>query len=269
MATKTIKKYVQMLSATDDKTLDKICEYEKQGKLNEHLDDVIAPYKPVDGTYNYFPKLTIKTFFQKHFIVAPFRRYSNKVFQTKVVGRENLKGVKSAIVCSNHVNKLDCMAIQYALKPHKTYMTAAQFNNMEGFLGDMMRLGGMMPMGDSFPAMKNLDEAIAKLLKSGNYVAFFPERAEWWGYEKPRPLLNGAYHFAVKNNVPIIPVFITFNQTEASKKDRKGMKQFVVNIGKPIHAPKGLNAGEAKEWLKEQNYKTNCEIYEQFYGKKL
>ena len=264
-----VKKYVKLLTETDDKTLDRIAEYEAIGRLNDHLEDAMAPYTPVEGDYNYFPKGTIKTFFQRHFFLKPLYRQTMKTFQIKVNGKENLQGINAAIVCSNHVNKLDCLAVQYACEPKKTYFTAAHFNNMQGFVGDMMRLGGMLPMGESFAARKNLDSAITRFLNEGNFITFFPERAEWWGYEKPRPLLNGAYHFAVKNNVPVIPVFITFNQTEASKRDRKGIKQFVVNIGKPLYAPQGLSFNEAKEWLKNENYKTNCAIYEQFYGKKL
>lgn len=258
-----------MLSATDDKTLDKISEYESMGRFNDHLEDSIAPYKAVSGNFEYLPKKTFKMFLQKTFIVNPFCRYANKVFGTKVCGRENLKGLNGAIVCCNHINKLDCVAVQYALKPKKTYITAAEFNNMDSFLGDMMRLGGMLPMGESFAAMKNIDGVITKLLNEGNFILFYPERAEWWGYEKPRPLLNGAYHFAVKNNVPVLPLFITFNKTEASEKDRKGLKQFVVNIGKPLYPPTGISSAQKKEWLKNENYKTNCRIYENFYGRTL
>ena len=31
---------------------------------------------------------------------------------------------------------------------------------------------------------------------------------QWWNYEKPRPQLRGAATLAVKNNVPILPVFV-------------------------------------------------------------
>lgn len=262
-----LSEMVIQLSSVDDETLDKIAQYEKEGRFNEHLEGSLAPYTPVGADYNYLPKTTLKGLLQKQFIVKPFCRCANKLFKTEVIGSENLARVKGAIVCCNHVNKLDCVAVQYACRPRKTYMTAAEFNNMEGFLGDMMRLGGMMPMSTSFSAQKNFDAAISKILDDGNFVTFFPERAEWWGYEKPRPLLPGAYHYAVKFGVPIIPIFITFRETAASRADRKGLKQFVINIAPPIYADEKLSDAEKRKYLQDKNAEAWQKIYDGFYGK--
>jgi len=264
-----LSEMVIQLSSVDDETLDKIEEYEKEGKFNEHLDAVLAPYTPVGADFEYIPKASLKHFFQKKFIIKPFCNYANKLFKTEVVGRENLAALKGkgSIVCCNHVNKLDCVAVKYACRPHETYMTAAEFNNMEGFLGDMMRLGGMMPMGTSFSAQKNFDSAVGKILGDGGFVTFFPERAEWWGYEKPRPLLPGAYHYAVKFGVPVVPVFITFRETSASRADRKGLKQFVVNIAPPIYPDEKLDDAGKRKYLMDKNAEVWQKIYDDFYGR--
>lgn len=263
------EKYAKMLSATTESTLDKIIEYEREGRFNDHLDGENAPpFLPVDENFEYLPKPSVKRALQTFFIIDPFERYTNKkLFRTQVTGKENLQGLHSAIVVCNHVNKLDCMAIKMALRPKKTYVTAANFNNMQGFLGDMMRAGGMLPFGETYTAMKHFDAAIETLLKEGNFVAFFPERAEWWGYEKPRPLFSGAHRYAVKNNVPLLPLFITFTDTEESKKDRTALKQFTVHIAKPVEAPKGVSYREGVDYLVKANEKTWQEIYENFYHK--
>lgn len=269
---KIIKKYVHLLASTDKETIKKIKDFESKGLLNEHLDTNPAPFTPVDEKYQYLPKNIFKKMnlsFKRTFFVNPLMRYTNKFFQTIVVGQENLKNIKSAITVSNHVNKLDCMVIQHALKPHKTYFTAAEFNNMTGFIGDMMRAGRMLPMSSTYGGQKNFLNAIEKLLKKKTFVNFFPERSEWWGYEKPRPQNNGAYHIAIKNNVPIIPIFITFKQTEASKKSCTGIKQFVVNILKPIYPDSNLTFKQNLEQMM-----LNCKIqwektYENFYKKKV
>lgn len=260
-----IKKLAIALASVDDATLDKIDILEKEGRYNEHTDVASAPYREVGGDYDYFPKTTPKTAFQKRFIISPFRKFTNKLFGTEVTGREKLDSVHGAILCCNHVNKLDCMAIQFACRPRRTFFTAAQFNNMTGFLGDMMRLGGMLPMGESYSALKNLDMAIEKIVGRGDFVTFFPERAEWWGYEKPRPLSAGAFRFAVKNNVPVIPLFITFRQTAASKADRKGLKQFVVNISDPIYPPENICPEAAKTYLMSHTAEAWEKIYDEFY----
>ncbi len=276
---KVIKQYAHMLAATDPATIEKIKQFEKEGKFNEHLNPAVGEYIPVDGNYKYIetnPFKRFANFFKRLFVVRPFLRYTNKMFQTEVTGRENLKAIKKSgcIVCCNHVNKLDCAAVIYALRGKKVYTTGAEFNNMQGFLGDMMRVGGLLPLSTSYGAMKNLDATIAKLLKRGNAVTFYPERAEWWGYEKPRPLFSGAFKYAIKNNVPVLPVFITFKslngaESSASREDGTQLKRFVVNILPPLfpsgrQSPKDevlrLKDGCADEWK-------NC--YESFYKKPL
>lgn len=259
-----------MLACTDQQTLDKIKKYESEQKFNEHLDTNVAPYIPVDEKFKYLPTNVfqkVKRFLQTALIINPFCKEVNKIFATKVVGKENLKSIKSAVVVCNHVNKLDCMAIRYALKSNKTYFTAAEFNNMQGFLGDMMRAGGLLPMSNNFSAQKNFLKATNKLLNGKNFVIFFPERAEWWGYEKPRPQFDGAYKIAVSNNVPVIPMFITFKNTQESLADPTKPKQFVVNILKPIFINSKLTAKENIKTMKQ-----NCEqqwqnCYYDFYKK--
>ena len=106
-------------------------------------------------------------------------------------------------------------------------------------------------------------------MKKGDYVLFFPETAEWWMYEKPRPFAKGAFHYATKNNVPVIPMFICFKNT--GKKDKEGfdIKQFNIYILKPIYPKEELNSKENTEYLMNEAYKECVEQYEKFYDKKL
>ena len=52
-----------------------------------------------------------------------------------------------------------------------------------------------------------------KLVSEGKIVNFYPEHALWPRYEKLRPFKPGAFRYAVKFNVPILPLFIEFRQT--------------------------------------------------------
>lgn len=266
------RKYAALLTSTTPETLEKIRQCEAEGRFNDHLDSLEgAVFRPVDGSFEYIPRspwTKLVRALQACFIVKPFTRYTNRVLKTEVTGQEHLKNLHAAIVCCNHVNKLDCLAVQWALRPRKVFTVGAQFNNMEGFLGDMMRVGGFLPLSDRFAAMKHLDQAIAELLQKGRFVTFYPEQSEWWCYEKPRPLKNGAYHYAVKNNVPVLPVFITFRPTEASRKSETGLKQFVVNILPPIRPAEGLTGKAAVADLKAQNAKAWQDAYDAFYHAK-
>ena len=75
----------ELLVKVSPETLDKITEYEAQGRYNEHLDSLDgAVFTPVDGSYEYLPKThQFKRFLQKQFIVKPFMKYANKLFKTQ------------------------------------------------------------------------------------------------------------------------------------------------------------------------------------------
>ena len=46
----------------------------------------------------------------------------------------------------------------------------------------------------------------------------------WWNYRKPKPLQDGAYRFATKHNVPIIPRNIA--NLEKNSKDVFDFKRY-------------------------------------------
>ena len=273
MSVKQTRGMLDSLIQTTPEVIKNIEEFEKKGLFSEHVDPINPDMVlPVGDNFPYLKKplrLRIKYFFIYNFIVKIFEPRELKRMGYKVVGRENLKGIKRAIVTSNHINKLDCTLNRHALKGHKLYITAADFNNMKGLLGDIMRASRMMPLGNTMAGMKNFDNAVNTLLKKNNYVLFYPERSEWWCYKKPRPMMNGAFHFAVKNNVPIIPNFITFK--ENGKKDINGIDLYdmTVNILKPIYPKEGLTPKENIKYMMEENAKAWKECYEKTYGIKL
>ena len=85
----------------------------------------------------------------------------------------------------------------------------ADFNNRRGRLGEYMRAFGIMPFPRGHRLVRRFNSAVSYYLGKGGCVLVFPEQSEWWGYDRPRPLKNGAFYYAVKNNVPVLPLFIT------------------------------------------------------------
>ena len=66
--------------------------------------------------------------------------------------------------------------------------------------------------------MKDMDKAVERLTRAvseGEKILIYPEQGMWWNYRKPRPMTNGAFRFAVNNNVPVIPLFITMKDTDS------------------------------------------------------
>lgn len=259
---------------TRKEVLNRIAQKEKEGKFDEHVDPIDPDgYIPVDEHFEYFQTKAKKKFnywWKYHFIVSPFiKKLNKKTIKTIVYGLENTKGIDSSIVVSNHVYMFDCLAQAYAFKGHKLYTTAAEFNNQKGPFGELMRIGGMLPLAGNVKGMRNFIRAVDTHLRNKHYVMFYPETAMWWLYEKPRPFAIGAFHFAVRNNVPVIPSFITFNKLGTFDKEGIEEKQFVINILKPIYPRNDLPTKENEEYLKNEAFKAFKEKYEEFYHKPL
>ena len=144
-------------------------EYESQGIFDVHIDEPdLSLMIPVTEKFPYIKKgfLKLKIAFEKAFIVNPFTRHINKkVCKTKVIGKENLKGIKSCILTCNHVYIFDCLVATWAVKGHKIRITSAEFNNRSDKLGEYMRAGGLMPMSSNMKAMMNFNKAISYYLK--------------------------------------------------------------------------------------------------------
>lgn len=247
-----------------------VCE--KERKFDEHVDPIdYNNYIPIDDNYKYQKKgfkENLKNLLLSIFIVKPFTKKVNKDFKTEVVGFDNLKGIKSAIITCNHVNKFDCLVVKKAVGKKKLFVTAGYFNNQKGRFGDYMRAGGMIPIPDSHKYMRDFDEIINKKLKK-NYVLFYPEQSMWWNYKKIRPFKNGAFHYAVKNKVPVIPMFITFKDLNENDSEGLKLQKFYIHILKPIHMKDNLNFHENIDYLKETAYEGCVKIYEEFYNKKM
>ncbi len=267
---KKVRQICDSLITVSPQTLERMARLEEEGKYNEHVDPINYDIcEPVGANFPYIKKplrLRIKYFFIYNFIVKLYEPRELKAMGYSVEGKENLKGIKKAVCTCNHINKLDCVLMRKALKGKKLYITAAPFNNMKGILGDIMRSSRMMPMSDEREGMSNFIKSVNTLLQKNNYVLFYPERSEWWCYKKPRPLEIGAFHFAAKNNVPVIPSFVTFK--ENGRKDENGTSLFdmKVNILAPIYPKEGLSYKEQALYMKEENEKRWKECYEKTYG---
>lgn len=263
-----------MEQTTRKQILEIIKQCEKKGEFDKHIDPIDWDNAlPVDKNFKYIKtrfREKIKPFFQNLFIVKPFTYKVAKFdFHTKVFGRENLKGIKSAILTLNHINKFDCLLAKYGLRKNKLRITGGDFNNQKGWFGEMMRVGGLMPFSSNFSAMSNFNRAMETLLANNYYVLFYPEQAMWWNYEKPRPYKNGAFHYAVKHNVPIIPMFITLKNSGKFDKEGLPKKNYALHIMPAIYADKNLDKKQNIEFLKNKTFESCKNKYEEVYKKPL
>lgn len=172
--------------------------------------------KPIDpAKFKYCPKnplWKIYAFFVRSvaFVFGPLVTWA--AYDLRVKGKKNLRAIKGqgAIVISNHVSMLDALYLRQVSRTRSMYYLAAPFNNKKGLGGITIRAGGLLPMGESFQTIKQLDHTIADLLQKKKLLTVYAEHSLWLGYPKIRPFKKGAFYYAAKNHSPVVPVVALF-----------------------------------------------------------
>ncbi len=87
----------------------------------------------------------------------------------------------------------------------------------------------------------------------------------WWNYRKPKPLKEGGFYLAAKNNLPVIPCFITMEDSNLSDETGYPVQEYAVHIGAPIYPDETKNPTENTKEMTEKNFALWKEIYESTY----
>ena len=225
-----------------------------------------------DENYHFYPRLPFRLWagFFRTFAVCVFNPVAYLKYHIKITGHENkkkLRGQGYVITCS-HVHVLDDVCCCANVFPERMiYFTTLENNIRRRFTGFFLRsLCGMPIPASSLSGMKKFNEDVSYILKKKKKpVMFNPEGSLWPYYREIRPFKKGAFSTAVKNDVPVLPILVTFRR----KKKRNGKFKYYLNytIGEPIYANKTLEneKAEINELLsrtQEWYVKTNKEWYE-------
>ena len=184
----------------------------------------------------------------------------------RVEGKENLKalGGKGAICVTNHVAYLDTLFVRQAVGYFGSYYTMAPWNNKKGLGGAFIRHAGMWAFSPDLAATRALLAEMKARLAEGCIVHFYAEQAMWINYQKPRPMKDGAFHYAVKFGVPVLPVFFTFDV------GRRGhMRRLVLHILPAVAADESLARGARAADMKARAEAAWKACYEARYHKPL
>lgn len=259
--------------------LKKIEEYERLGLFDRDVENdpptIPLDYSKVDYTGK---KLStrIGTSIANHFA----RRHFDKLIDRRmliikeVVGIENYLSVSGgAILTCNHFNAYDNYAvfktIQKYLGKRRLYKVIREGNytNFKGLYGYFFRHCNTLPLCSSVKGMSVFLKATAELLDRGEKILIYPEQAMWWNYKKPRPLKEGAFAIAARNRVPIIPFFITMEDSDViDESNGFPVQEYTVNILPPIHYDPSLSRRENVTAMSEKNFELWKNTYEAFYG---
>ena len=200
---------------------------------------------------------------------------NNKLIIKEIRGIENFSKVTTgAIVTCNHFNPFDSFTIEKVfrisgkIEEKKLYKVIREGNytNFPGLYGFFFRNCDTLPLSSNKRTMIEFMKAVDTLLQNGDFILIYPEQSLWWNYRKPKPLKPGAFKFASRNNVPVIPIFITMEDSDIIGEDGFPVQEYIVNISEPIYPDENLTEKQNTEKLLNQNFEIWKNIYENFYG---
>ena len=198
----------------------------------------------------------------------------NKLIIKGINGIENLNSIeKGAVLTCNHFNPFDVFTIENVFrtsilaKKKKLYKVIREGNytNFPGLYGFFFRNCDTLPLSSNTKTMIEFIKAVDTILQRGDLILIYPEQSLWWNYRKPKPLKDGAYRLASRNNVPIIPIFITMQDSNVVGDDGFPIQEYFVNIEKPIYPNKYLSEKENTVEMKNENFEVWKKTYENFY----
>ena len=198
-----------------------------------------------------------------------------KLVIKEVHGMEHLNQVKSgAVITCNHFNPFDCFTVEHLFQCSEhmgkkklfKVIREGNFTNFPGFYGFLFRNCNTLPLSQNKKTMYLFLKAVDTILQRGDFILIYAEQSLWWNYRKPKPLKNGAFKFAAKNNVPVIPFFITMEDSDRIGEDGFPIQEYTVFINEPIYPQAGLSERAQVDAMREKNYEINRETYENFYG---
>lgn len=264
---------------TRQEIMEKIAKFEREGRFDEDVEDDPPGRELMPDEINYLDnsmkkKLTRRYAFKiaRWFVKTLIRR--KQLIIKGYEGIENFQNLTSgAVITCNHFNAFDSFAMHLTYEQSKQYhrkfyriIKEGNYTSFPGFFGFLMRNCYTLPLSSNTDTMKKLLKAVDKILLAGNFVLIYPEQSMWWNYRKPKPLKRGGYIFAARNNVPVLPCFITMEDTDIPGEGGFPVQAYTVHIGKPIYPDPSKTKNENVREMMIKNAEVWKDVYEKTYG---
>ncbi len=258
--------------------LDKIAKFEREGRFDEDVEDdppgrMLMPDE-IDYLYRK-PSSKIKA----KVAYDQARKFLYKLIDDKQFVIKEIKGIEhyrnlnsGAIITCNHFNAFDSFAMHLAYEESnqkdRTFFRVIRegnYTSFKGFFGMLMRSCHTLPLSSNRDTMKKFMKSVDILLKEGHFILIYPEQSMWWNYKKPKPLKKGGYLFAARNNVPVLPCFITMEDSDILAPDGFYVQEYTIHIGEPIYPDPEKSKDENIKMMMEKNREVWKNIYEETY----
>lgn len=183
-------------------------------------------------------------------VLAAVRICDWVVYRIRITGRENLRGLKAAVIVSNHTLLFDPGIIAHAIAPRRTYFTMLEETALIPYLGTFVRLLGAIPIPEGPNSLRRLDSAARAALRYTGFIHFFPEGELYLENQDLCPFHPGAFLLACRLGVPVVPVTTVLHQRfwRGKAAVKIGGRSFrlppriTIVIGAPLNPPAGTPA---------------------------
>ncbi len=260
--------------------LERIDEYERKRWFNKDVEDDPPTIPLTPDKVDYLNEKFINRILTR-IVNVKAKKFIADLIKNKQMIIKGIEGIENfeklenqgAILTCNHFNAFDNFAVHHAVLPalkkeHRELykvIREGNFTNFPGLYGLFFRHCNTLPLSKNFSTMKKFVYSLDVLLKRGEKILIYAEQGMWWNYRKPRPLTSGAFRFAAENNVPVLPIFITMNDSDLIGGDGFPVQEYTVNFLTPIYPDSSKSLKQNIEEMKEKNYKSWVKCYEDFY----
>ena len=207
-------------------------------------------------------------------IFVPGRIMQRLRYGLRIEGKANLKKHKSelkngALIVCNHVYRWDFMAIVEALNFRRLYVIV-RADLVDGKDAHLIRGVGGIPIPKTAAAQRRFNQTLDKLHSEKKWICVFPEMCRWDFYEPLRPFRRGAFKIALRYNLPVLPLVISYRKPGKIRTALKWKHPLItIHVGEPVHGDstggKSKNEvaekmrGEARaQMLRMAGIKQNC-----------
>ena len=257
--------------------LERIRELEAKGLWHLDVEDDPETYPLMPDQVDYLNEKLSSKIKNKIANVAATRFFDRMIAKRQLIikevrGIENFTAVTGGrIVTCNHFSVGDNYAVWVALRDFMDgrmlykVIREGNYTNPPKPFGLFMRHCNTLPLSGQTATMKKFLKAVKALLARGETILIYPEQSMWWNYRKPKPLQDGAFALAVRNRTPIVPIFITMEDSDIPDGDGFFVQEYTLHILPAIYPDATLSSIEAKEKMKKENYEAWVKVYEEVY----
>ena len=258
--------------------LDKIARLEREERFDEDAEEDPPAKELLPNDIDYLRK-KVSSRIKRKFAYTVARKYVNSLMKEKKFIIKEIRGIEyfanldsGAVITCNHFNAMDSFAMEMtyeAANQHnrKFYriIREGNYTNFPGIYGLLMRNCNTLPLSSNKETMKKFVKSVDQLLLEGHFVLVYPEQSLWWNYKKPKPLKKGGFTFATKNHVPVLPCFITMEDSDVVDDDGFYVQEYTIHVKPPIYPDENKSRNENIRDMMQCNFQVWKEVYEETY----